>query len=167
MNISILKYFRQSLVYRLIFSLGMVLLSSTLAWMVVTLYFRKTPAEIPVAFASFILLAGLALIIIFVVEFVRKPIYRLIEDVQRSKDGAAAVIYHFGQNNEVGKLAAAIYQMRGELTEKQVALNKQRDEYQTLFERVPCLITVQDRNYRLLKYNPEFTENFAPNPHSQ
>ena len=164
MNISTFKHLRQSLVTKLIFSLGLVLFCSSLTWMVMTLHLRKTPAEIPVAFAAFILLAGLALIIIFVVEFVRKPIYRLIDDLQRSRDESASVIYHFDHNYEVGKLAGAIYKMRGELTEKQAALNKQRDEYQTLFERVPCLITVQDRNYKLLKYNHEFAESFAPSP---
>ena len=43
-------------------------------------------------------------------------------------------------------------------------LNKQRDEYQNLFEGVPCLITVQDKNYRLLKYNREFQKMFEPKP---
>lgn len=33
-------------------------------------------------------------------------------------------------------------------------------EYQDLFEVVPCYITVQDRNYRLIRYNREFSENF-------
>jgi histidine kinase len=61
-------------------------------------------------------------------------------------------------------MATAIDKMRRELTEKQTALNKQRDEYQSLFELVPCLITVQDRDYKLLKYNREFAESFAPTP---
>ncbi len=33
-------------------------------------------------------------------------------------------------------------------------------EYQDLFELVPCYITVQDKNYRLIRYNREFSENF-------
>jgi histidine kinase len=33
-------------------------------------------------------------------------------------------------------------------------------EYQDLFELAPCYITVQDRNYRLIRYNREFSENF-------
>jgi histidine kinase len=33
-------------------------------------------------------------------------------------------------------------------------------EYQDLFELVPCYITVQDRNYCLIRYNREFSENF-------
>ena len=44
--------------------------------------------------------------------------------------------------------------------EKQAELNRQRNEYQNLFERVPCIITVQDRNYKLIRYNKEFYEKY-------
>ena len=43
-------------------------------------------------------------------------------------------------------------------------LNKHWHEYQKLFELVPCLITVQDRNYKLVRYNQEFSEKFNPKP---
>lgn len=43
-------------------------------------------------------------------------------------------------------------------------LNRQRQEYQNLFESVPCTITVQDRDYRLVGYNREFARNFDPAP---
>jgi len=49
-----------------------------------------------------------------------------------------------------------------EIGEKQAELNKQKDEYQTLFEQVPCLITVQDKNFKLLRYNDEFARSFDP-----
>jgi histidine kinase len=64
----------------------------------------------------------------------------------------------------MGKLAAAINQMSEKIAEKQAELNEQRDEYQTLFERAPCLITVQDRNYKLIRYNHEFAKRFDPRP---
>jgi histidine kinase len=38
--------------------------------------------------------------------------------------------------------------------------------YPDLFERVPCLITVHDRDYKLIKYNREFAEKFDPKPGS-
>jgi histidine kinase len=52
--------------------------------------------------------------------------------------------------------------MGDDIASSQEELNKQRDEYQNLFGRVPCLITVQDRNYRLLRFNREFDRRFAP-----
>lgn len=39
-----------------------------------------------------------------------------------------------------------------------------RDEYQVLFEEVPCIITVQDKDFRLVKYNRLFDDMFAPEP---
>ncbi len=57
------------------------------------------------------------------------------------------------QVDEMGRLSVAIDKMGKKISEKQAELNKQRNEYQNLFERVPCIITVQDRDYKLLKYN--------------
>jgi histidine kinase len=54
--------------------------------------------------------------------------------------------------------------MGKEIGEKAAELNRQRDEYQHLFEAVPCLITVQDLDYRLLRFNREFQETFEPQP---
>jgi len=43
-------------------------------------------------------------------------------------------------------------------------LSEYGDVYQDLFDHVPCFITVQDKNYKLLRYNREFKEAFAPKP---
>ncbi len=43
-------------------------------------------------------------------------------------------------------------------------LHRQRQEYQNLFESVPCTITVQDKDYRLVGYNREFADRFSPTP---
>jgi histidine kinase len=67
------------------------------------------------------------------------------------------------RQDEMGHLAMAINQMGSDIGKHQAELNRQRKEYQTLFERVPCLITVQDRNFRLLAFNHEFSARFAPN----
>jgi histidine kinase len=64
--------------------------------------------------------------------------------------------------DEMGRLSVAIDKMGKKISEKQAELNKQRNEYQNLFERVPCIITVQDRDYKLLRYNREFSEKFKP-----
>jgi histidine kinase len=43
-------------------------------------------------------------------------------------------------------------------------LDKRVDEYQMLFDLVPCIITVQDKDYKLIRYNWEFAEKFDPQP---
>ncbi len=68
------------------------------------------------------------------------------------------------QDDELGQLAKAIEKMGKQIEEKRKKLNKQIDEYQNLFEIVPCIITVQDRNYKLIRYNREFAEKFNPDP---
>ena len=45
-------------------------------------------------------------------------------------------------------------------------LKKQKNEYQSLFEKAPCMITVQDKNYRLLRWNKVFQYRFDPKPGS-
>ncbi|MCP4692335.1 MAG: PAS domain S-box protein [Desulfobacterales bacterium] len=99
---------------------------------------------------------------LFVLRFVNRPVNALIEGTRRIAKGNYASEVELAQDDEMGLLARAINQMGREIGEKQSELNKQRDEYQTLFERVPCLITVQDRSYKLIKYNQEFAERFAP-----
>jgi histidine kinase len=49
-------------------------------------------------------------------------------------------------------------------TATKTELDKNVDEYQMLFDLVPCIITIQDRNYRLVRYNREFADKFDPKP---
>ncbi|HSO20057.1 MAG TPA: ATP-binding protein, partial [Desulfosarcina sp.] len=97
-------------------------------------------------------------------RFVNHPIKRLIDGTRRIARGDYTGSVQMPQADELGQLAAAVNQMADEIASSQQELNKQRDEYQNLFERVPCLITVQDRSYRLLRYNREFHRRFAPEP---
>ncbi|MCP4687834.1 MAG: PAS domain S-box protein [Desulfobacterales bacterium] len=102
------------------------------------------------------------MIFLFVLRFVNRPVNRLIEGTRRIAKGEYTSEVELHQDDEMGLLARAINKMGREIGEKQTELNKQRDEYQNLFERVPCLITVQDRSYKLIQYNQEFAERFAP-----
>jgi histidine kinase len=103
-------------------------------------------------------------IFIFVLRFINRPIKRLIKGTQAISKGDYSGAVEIGHFDEVGQLATAINQMSKEIGEKQAELNKQRHEYQSLFENVPCIITVQDKNYRLVGYNREFAETFDPQP---
>ena len=173
MRTPMLKHYRHSTVYKLIFFLGMLLLFSTLVWLVAALLFQMSlnaeslialNVRFPLAVAVSNFLIGFALMAWLILTFVKKPIDQLIDKIQHAKDCVASEGIDADPNNEFGKLASATRQMRRALTDKQTALNKQRDKYRSLFELVPCLITVQDRDYKLLKYNQAFSESFAPNP---
>lgn len=110
----------------------------------------------------FLFLLTSIIIFVFVLRFVNWPIQKLISGTRRIAKGDYLSKVNLEQEDEMGELAAAVNQMGDEIAAKQMELNAQRDEYQALFERVPCLITVQDRNFKLLRYNREFYERFAP-----
>jgi len=54
--------------------------------------------------------------------------------------------------------------MAANVSEPKSDLDKIKKEYESIFELVPCYITVQDRDFKLLKYNREFSEQFEPKP---
>ncbi len=105
-----------------------------------------------------------AFLFLFVLRFVNYPIQRLIDGTRKIARGDYGTTVTVSQVDEMGLLADAINHMGSEIGRNHAKLNKQRKEYQNLFEQVPCLITVQDRNYRLLNYNHEFAGRFAPQP---
>ncbi|BBO89406.1 PAS domain S-box protein [Desulfosarcina ovata] len=117
-----------------------------------------------IGLAGFVFLITSAMIFVFVLRFVNQPIRRLIDGTRRIARGDYASKVRLPQADELGQLAVAVNQMSDEIASSQRELNNQRDEYQNLFERVPCLITVQDHNYRLLRYNHEFSQRFSPEP---
>ena len=117
-----------------------------------------------VAFAIFIFLITSAVIIFFVLRFVKRPIKQMIDGTDLIANGKYLNQIDVDQVDEMGQLSVAIDRMGKKISEKQTELNRQRNEYQNLFERVPCIITVQDRNYKLIRYNNEFYEKFKPKP---
>jgi histidine kinase len=117
-----------------------------------------------VGLAAGVFLIPSAIIFLFVLRFVNRPARMLIDETRLIGQGLLPSHLDLGQDDEMGQLAQAINQMSAEIAHKQTELNKQRDEYRTLVERVPCLITVQDRNLRLLSSNGEFRRRFGPNP---
>ncbi|MDC0336016.1 PAS domain S-box protein [Pseudodesulfovibrio sp.] len=68
------------------------------------------------------------------------------------------------RGDELGKLARSHMTMVKALQVKQEALNEKMREYELLFDNVPCIVTVQDRDYKLLEYNKESRERFNPFP---
>ena len=101
---------------------------------------------------------------LFVLRFVRQPIKKLMKETNLIANGDYRAELDIGQNDELGQLSTAIGKMGKKISEKQNELNQQRDEYQSLFELVPCLISVQDRDYKLVSYNQEFKHKFNPKP---
>ncbi len=119
---------------------------------------------VSIGLSAFVFVITSSIILVFLMRFVNRPIRRLIDGTDRIAEGHYDVSVDVNQDDEMGRLARAINRMSAQIDRKQAELNRQRDEYQRLFEGVPCLITVQDRSYRLLRYNRLFDELFHPKP---
>ena len=117
-----------------------------------------------IAFTGVVFLVIATIIFIVVQKFVHQPILQLIEGTRQIAKGDYESKVTVAQDDEMGQLAEAVNKMGAEIGEKQNELNAQIDLYQNLFEQVPCIVTVQDRDYRLIQYNREFSETFDPEP---
>ena len=102
------------------------------------------------------------IIFILVLKFVSQPVKKLIEGTRSIGRGELSTKVVVDQEDEMGQLATAVNHMAEEIGKQQTELNRQKNEYQDLFEMVPCIITVQDRDFKLVQYNREFAEKFAP-----
>ena len=118
-----------------------------------------------VGLAVFLFLVTSTIIFLVVLRFVNHPIKNLIEDTRTIARGEYDTQVEFqGQTDELGQLAAAVHRMGRRIGKHQAELEDKRDEYQRLFNMVPCLITVNDADYRLIAFNREFERTFAPEP---
>ncbi|OGP62877.1 MAG: PAS domain-containing sensor histidine kinase [Deltaproteobacteria bacterium RBG_13_49_15] len=117
-----------------------------------------------IGLATVLFLFTSAFIFLFVMKFVNSPINRLIGVTRRISKGDYSLKSQIEQNDEMGQLGQAINLMMEEIEKKQIELNEKKEQYQNLFEQVPCIITVQDRNFKLIGYNREFSTRFAPQP---
>ena len=158
-----IKELRNSLVFKLIFTVDIILLL-IIAW--VYFYIRHQNDNVIgiTLMAVFLLLAASSIIFVFVSRFVSLPIKGIITVTNQIAKGNYFTKVDINQENEIGELASAINQMGDEIGKKQDKLNRQRNEYRHLFDQVPCLITVQDKSFRLIEFNREFSEKFSPEP---
>jgi len=85
------------------------------------------------------------------------------EDIAQGKTTSATMPIA-ARRDELGKLARSHVGMVKALHAKQEALNEKMKEYELLFDNVPCIVTVQDLDYKLLEYNKESRERFNPFP---
>jgi histidine kinase len=105
-----------------------------------------------------------AIIFLFILRFVNQPIKGLIHGARRVAKGDYSKAIEIKQTGEIRELANAFNLMCKEILKHETELKTQKTEYQNLFESVPCLITVQDRSFKLLNYNREFSNMFNPTP---
>jgi histidine kinase len=114
-----------------------------------------------------IILLGLILFVVligivgfFIAVFVNRPVNDLLSGMRKLTRGDYDHSFHI-EKDELGELTEAFTDMAREIKIRTQELERSKKEYKELFERVPCLITVIDRQYRIVQANGYFTETFG------
>jgi len=115
-------------------------------------------------FSGLLFVCLTAFLCILIMKWINRPLSRLLEGIRGIGKEDYEEDGRVHQNDEMVHLARSIDEIAEEIGEGRTKLKQQRRKYQNLFEQVPCIITVQDRDYKLISYNHEFAEKFDPKP---
>ena len=102
-------------------------------------------------FASLIFLVVTAIVAGCILYFVNRPISRLVSATKQIASGYYDQEVTAITKDEIGHLAHSFDEMRKNIRDQADAYQKSKEEYQTLFEEVPCQISVQDRDFRIIQ----------------
>jgi histidine kinase len=105
--------------------------------------------------AAFVFLVTSAIIVVVMLRFVNRPIRRLIDETRLIAEGDYITKVPVDGEDEINQLAMAVNRMGDEIARSQMDLRRQRNEYQNLFENVPCEIAVLDRDFRLVNFQSQ------------
>lgn len=96
-----------------------------------------------------------------ILYFVNRPIRRLVSATKEIASGDYDQAVVAITDDEIGALARSFDEMRRNIRNQAKALQESKEKYQTLFEEVPCQISVQDRDFRIIQANTVFTDRFG------
>jgi PAS domain S-box-containing protein len=109
-------------------------------------------------FGAVLLFMGLLYATLF--KLVHLPIRSMIDGIAKIGAEGGGSLGTVDQNDELGELAKAIKQVGEKVRAKHAALSEQREIYWRLFEAAPCIITVQNKDFELIRYNKYFADHF-------
>jgi histidine kinase len=112
-------------------------------------------------FAGLIFLIVTAIVAGCILYFVKRPISGLVSATKQIASGDYDQEVMAITQDEIGDLAGSFDEMRRNIRDQAQAYQKSKEEYQTLFEEVPCQISVQDRDFRIIQVNRVFKERFG------
>ncbi len=112
-------------------------------------------------FATLIFLGVTAIVAGCIVYFVNRPIRRLVSATKQLARGDYEQEVQVITQDEIGDLSLSFDEMRKNIRDQAYAYQKSKEEYQTLFEEVPCQISVQDRDFRITQVNRVFEQRFG------
>ena len=114
-----------------------------------------------VLFATLFLAGVPAIIAVCILYFVNRPLRHLVSATKQIASGDYDQEVMAITDDEIGDLARSFDEMRRNIRNQAQAIQKSKEEYQTLFQEVPCQISVQDRHFRIIRANRVFTDRFG------
>ncbi|MBI9110849.1 PAS domain S-box protein [Maridesulfovibrio ferrireducens] len=114
-----------------------------------------------IAIALIVFMATFAALIVYAYNFIFKPISKLITATKGIGSDKEFVGVDLEQSDEIGALSKAFNMMGRQVMEKHRELIKQKEEYRNLFHNVPCLVSVVDLNFRVIRQNKAYEEHFG------
>ncbi len=90
----------------------------------------------------------------------KNTVQKLLEDA-RNILGEELSSDIFDDKDEEAMLADVVRGLIHRLEQQACEMRKLSDEYNNLFEYAPCYITVQDKDFRLIRFNQEFARQFG------
>lgn len=111
---------------------------------------------------SFIVFAATFIALsLYTYRFVFRPINKLTKATKGVGSGNGFKEISESSPDEFGALYKAFNMMGLQVQDKQRELIAQKEEYRKLFENVPCLICVVDRNFRVIRHNMAYEMHFG------
>lgn len=120
-------------------------------------------AEFSLRYLAYVLIffmAGVAGLYALLDRTLRRPVGQIREGIRQIALDHTIPHIRLSGSDELGELASDIVCMGREFRAQHLELKKQHETYQNLFESAPCIITVQDRDFKLIRYNRYFANHF-------
>jgi histidine kinase len=114
-----------------------------------------------VLFATLFLVGVLGILAVCILYFVNRPLRHLVSATKQIASGDYNQEVVAITDDEIGDLTQSFDEMRRNIRTQAQAIQKSKEEYQTLFREVPCQISVQDREFRIIQTNRVFMERFG------
>ena len=116
-------------------------------------------ANFGIAIVAFI--ATFGALFVFAYNFIFKPLRKIIKSTREFGAAQDFIEIQLDQTDEIGTLADAFNMMGRQVQEKHRALLEQKEEYRDLFDNVPCLVSVVDLNFRVIRHNKAYEKHFG------
>ncbi|MDD3313118.1 PAS domain-containing protein [Pseudodesulfovibrio sp.] len=108
-----------------------------------------------------VFLATFASLFLFTYRFIFRPIRKVIGATREYGATEHFAEIDLEQDDEIGTLGRAFNGMARRISENHRALREQREEFRNLFDNVPCLVSVVDADYRVIRHNSAYESHFG------